>query len=175
VADLENEPNSSFLGSATPAQTERGVAASSKCLPVRMRTAHEPQGLQSIPQERCQEAALSSPAPTALNVRKAESADSTPVQKALKPFHDADEPDICVVTSLQEVAFWRGTPYCWPMPLGGHEHIACSRAYLDELSKQHPDLINVTVKGSHGANFDEVRIPGSLSQSSASGCNAAFR
>lgn len=106
----------------------------------------------------------------ALQCRKRTSASSA--QNAALSY--ADESKICVVTSLQEAAFWRGTPYCWPMPLGGHEHVACSRAYLDELSKQHPDLINVTVKGSDGASFDEVRIPGSESQLSASGCNAAF-
>lgn len=42
------------------------------------------------------------------------------------------------------------------MPLGGHEAVACSRSYLNELAKQYPHLINITVKGSDGVNFGKV-------------------
>lgn len=62
-----------------------------------------------------------------------------------------------------DVAFWRGTPYCHAMSLGGHKGIGRSRAFLDELSKQHPGLVNVTVKDSDGVNYEEVtnQSPGS--------------
>ena len=43
------------------------------------------------------------------------------------------------------IAFWHGTSFCRPHPLGGH-WLPCTRISLPQLTDRYPDLINITTE-----------------------------